>query len=141
MVSDSSSRMLSTVLKILAPVFLAVSVLHLGLGLGAEVMLGAAISDQALSDAVLDSQNRFYGVAFGLYGVMLFICAGDLKKYQTILRALLWVFFAAGAARFVSIVTHGLPAIPVLVLLGSELLMPPVLLRWLRHALSERSPS
>jgi len=39
MVSDSSVKLLQIVLKIIAPVFLLVSALHLWLGLGAEVLL------------------------------------------------------------------------------------------------------
>ena len=132
----TSIRTLSSALKIIAPVFLAVSLLHLWFGLGADAMLGANIPVQALADPTLNSQNRFYGVAFGVYGALLFVCASDIVRYQSILRIVLWVFFAAGLARLVSIATHGVPATAVLVLLGSELLLPPVLLAWLRRALS-----
>ena len=118
-------------LRFTAPVFLLVGALHLALGVGAEVMLGAMLPSAALSDAVLDSQNRFYGIAFTLYGVLFLICASDLHKYATVLRAVLWVFFAAGLARLVSIAVHGLPSALVLVLLAIELILPPVLLVWL----------
>ena len=118
-------------LRFTAPVFLLVGALHLALGVGADVMLGAKLPSAALSDAVLDSQNRFYGIAFTLYGVLFLICASDLKKYATVLRAVLWVFFAAGLARLVSIAVHGLPSMLVLVLLDTELILPPVLLVWL----------
>ena len=132
----SQDRALSLTLKVLAPVFLAVSLFHLWLGLGAEALLGAIVPPEAFLDASLDSQNRFYGVAFSVYGVVLFICAQDLRKYASILRALLWVFFAAGLARLVSISTHGLPSAPVLFLLGTELILPPLLLIWLRRVLT-----
>ena len=118
-------------LRLTAPVFLLVGALHLALGVGADVMLGAKLPSAALSDAVLDSQNRFYGIAFTLYGVLFLICASDLHKYATVLRAVLWVFFAAGLARLVSIAVHGLPSALVLVLLATELILPPVLLVWL----------
>ena len=118
-------------LKAFAPVFIVVGVVHLALGAGADVLLGATLSEQTLRDPVLDSQNRFYGVSFALYGVLLFLCATDLEKYKTVLRCLLWVFFAAGMARVISILTHGLPSPVVLVLLGSEVFVPPVLLIWL----------
>ena len=118
-------------LRFTAPVFLLVGALHLALGVGAEVMLGAKLPSAALNDAVLDSQNRFYGIAFTLYGVLFLICASDLHKYATVLRAVLWVFFAAGLARLVSIAVHGLPSMLVLVLLDTELILPPVLLVWL----------
>ena len=126
---------LVTFLKLLAPIFVLVGVLHLALGVGADVLLGANLPRQALSDAALDSQNRFYGVAFTLYGVLLFVSAGDLHKYATVLRCVLWVFFAAGLARLVSIAVHGVPPPLVVTLLVSELAMPPVLHLWLSRAL------
>jgi hypothetical protein len=117
-------------LNCLAPVLVAVGMLHLILGLGADAMLGAKITPEVLSDPALDSQNRFYGVSFAIYGVLCYLCATDLPKYATVLRCILSVFFAAGLARLVSIGVRGLPSLPVLVLLSSELLAPPLLL-WL----------
>ena len=125
-----SMRTLRIILKCLAPVMVLVGMLHLVLGLGADAMLGAKITPEVLSDPALDSQNRFYGVSFTIYGVMCYLCATDLPKYATVLRCILVVFFAAGLARLVSIAMHGIPPLPVLVLLSSELLAPPLLL-WL----------
>jgi hypothetical protein len=107
----------------------------LALGAGADVLLGAKLPLEALSDATLNSQNRFYGIAFTLYGLLFYLCATDLRKYATVLRCVFWVFFAAGLARLVSIATHGVPAPLVLALLASELVMPPLLLLWLTKAL------
>jgi hypothetical protein len=101
------------------------------LGLRADALLGARVPPEALADAALNSQNRFYGVAFTLYGVLLFVCANDVPKYALILRCVLWVFFAAGLARLVSIATHGVPPRLILALLASELLAPPLLVWWL----------
>jgi Domain of unknown function (DUF4345) len=123
-------RTLRIILKCLAPVLVLVGMLHLVLGPGADAMLGAKITPEVLSDPALDSQNRFYGVSFTIYGVMCYLCATDLPKYATVLRCILSVFFVAGLARLVSIAVRGLPSLPVLVLLSSELLGPPVLL-WL----------
>jgi uncharacterized protein DUF4345 len=117
-------------LRIVAPVFLLVGGLHLALGLGADALLGASVPASAMTEPALDSQNRFYGVAFTLYGVLLFLCASDVRKYATALRCLVWVFFAAGAARFVSIAMHGMPPPLILLLMGSELIAP-LLLVWL----------
>jgi Domain of unknown function (DUF4345) len=123
------------VLRLVAPIFVMVGALHLVLGVGADVLLGARLPLEALSDPTLDSQNRFYGVAFTLYGVLLFHCASDLRKYATVLRCVLWVFFAAGLARLVSIATHGMPSPLVLGLLASELAAPPLLQLWLSKVL------
>lgn len=118
-------------LKIISPVIVLVGCIHLALGPAAEVLLGAALPLEAISDPVLDSQNRFYGVAFTVYGFLIFLCAHNLDKYQWVLRILLWVFFAAGCARVVSIFVVGLPSQLVLLLLTSELLLPPIAHFWL----------
>ena len=121
----------SNLLKLAAPIFVLVGTLHLVLGLGADVLLGAKLSQEAMSDPVLDSQNRFYGVSFTLYGVLLFLCASDLPKYKSVLRCVLWVFFAGGLARLVSLFAVGAPSVQVIVLAATELLLPPILLVWL----------
>jgi hypothetical protein len=131
-------RTLSLVLKLAAPVFFIAGAIHLALGAGAEVLLGATLPSAALADASLDSQNRFYGVSFTLYGVLLFLCSTNIPKYATVLRCVIWVFFAAGAARLVSIATHGVPSIPVSALLVSELFIPPVLAWWLSRVVNAR---
>ena len=94
-------------------------------------MLGANIPQAALVDPVLDSQNRFYAVAFTLYGVLFYLCSSDLARYETVLRCVFLVFMMAGLARLVSIATHGVPSGLVLTLLASELLLPPFMLMWL----------
>ena len=119
------------VLRLAAPIFLIVGALHLVLGVGADVLLGANLPPEAISDPALDSQNRFYGVSFTLYGVLLWVCSSNIPKYATILRCVLGVFFAAGAARLVSVALHGFPPLLVTLLLVSELVLPPVCLVWL----------
>lgn len=131
---------LAAFLKLVAPVFALVGAVHLALGVGADVLLGAKLPPEALVDAALDSQNRFYGIAFTLYGVLFFLCATDLPRYAAVLRCVLWVFFAAGVARLVSIATHGIPPPLVLALLVSELAIPPLLHLWLSKALHRKSP-
>jgi len=118
-------------LRVLAPVFLLVAALHLVLGARADVLLGAHLPAEVLADPALDSQNRFYGVSFALYGVLLWLGAGDVPRFAPVLRCVLWAFLAAGLARLVSIVSHGAPPPMVLALLASELLVPPLALWWL----------
>lgn len=123
-------RSFRRVLQLIAPAFFAVGAMHLALGVRADVMLGAELPPAALQDAVLDSQNRFYGVVFTIYGVLLWLSASDLARYERVLRCLLWVFFAGGIARLVSIASHGLPGAPVMTLMLLELVLPPALLVW-----------
>ena len=124
---------LPAVLRILAVVIIAVAGLHLVFGMHAESLLGAVLPAQVAADPTLNSQNRFYGVAFAFHGVALWICAGDIPRFRPILLALLWVFFMAGLARLVAWALHGAPAPAVVGLLLLELLLPPVLLAWLRR--------
>lgn len=121
-------------LRIAGPGFLLVGALHLALGLGADELLGAKIPPEVKADPALDSQNRFYGVAFSLYGVLMLLCASDLPKYAAVLKCILWVFFAAGLARLVSILLYGMPPAAVTGLLLTELISPPLLLGWFSRA-------
>lgn len=124
-------RALVIVLRFVAPIFIVVGALHLLLGLGADALLGAKVPAEVVADPALDSQNRFYGVSFTLYGVLLFLCSTDMPKYATVLRCVLWVFFAAGMARVVSIALHGSPPPMIWCLLIGEVLPPPLLASWL----------
>lgn len=127
-------KSLTFFLKLVAPVFLVIGALHLALGLGADALLGIEVPAPALANAGLDSQNRFFGVSFALYGVLLHLCATDLQRYAPVLRCVLWVFFAAGLARVVSIAVHGSPPPLIWLLLASELLPPPLLTWWLARS-------
>ena len=130
-------RALTTTLKLASSVFIMVAALHLVFALGADAMLGAAVSPETMLEPSLNSQNRFYGVSFSFYGVALYICAGDIKRYGPILKALLYVFFFAGAARIVSWATHGAPTQPIIGLMATELILPPAILIWLSKAKNE----
>ena len=120
-------------LRIAGAGFILVGALHLVLGLNADVLLGARLPAATIADPALDSQNRFYGVTFALYGVLCFLCASDIARYAPVLRGMIWVFFAAGCARLVSIAIYGLPPQPVIALLVIELVGPPLLARWLER--------
>lgn len=119
------------VLRISAPILVAVGCLHLVMGLRADVLLGANLPAAVILDPVLDSQNRFYGVAFTLFGVLLLVCSADVFRYSPILRAMFWTFCAAGAARLVSVGVCGLPTPVVLILLTFEIVAPLAMNRWL----------
>ena len=126
--------MFTIALKTLGPVFFIVAALHLVLGLGADGLLGAQITEQMRTEPTLDSQNRFCGVAFAVYGAILLICAKDLNRYEPILKTTLYIFFLAGLSRVVSWLTHGTPAPLVVTLAAVELIAPPVMLFWLSKA-------
>lgn len=126
-------RSFAILLRTLGIGCIAAGSLHVVFGLGADQMIGAHVSAQSMADPGLDSQNRFYGAAFGLYGVLLLVTSSDIPRYGLIIRCVLWVFFIAGLARFVSVGMFGWPPVAIGALFALELLLPPVLLVWLRR--------
>jgi hypothetical protein len=125
---------IATFLKVVASVPVLVGILHLVLGLHADVLLGARLPAAVIADPALDSQNRFYGVAFMLYGVVLFVGGSDLERYLPMVRSALWIFLAAGVARLVSILLYGLPPPLVMTRLLVEVVGTPMLLMWLNRS-------
>lgn len=117
-------------LRIIALFFGFVGLLHLTLGLHAEALLGVSVSAEALSSAGLDSQNRFYGVALTLNGVLAWMYLRDRKRYEAVFSAMLAVMFAAGLARLVSFLVFGTPPPAIVALWLSELVLPPVFAVW-----------
>ena len=91
-------------------------------------------SPEVIRDPVLDSQNRFYGTAVAIDGVLLALGATDLKRYSVMLQCCLWCFFAGGLARLVSMALYGTPPLMVLALTASELVLPALLSMLLNRA-------
>jgi hypothetical protein len=120
-------------LRFAAIIPLLVGALHMAMGPGADALLGAQISPETLADPSLDSQNRFYGAAFTLYGVLLWLCASNLKRYAPVLRLLLACFFIGGVARGISWMATDWPAPAIIALWAVELILPPILILWLRR--------
>ena len=133
--------MLRYVLLAMGGLFVLVAALHVVLGPQADALLGSNLSEASLRDPTLDSQNRFYGAAFLLYGAIFMYCSSNLSRYRDILSITIGVFFLAGLARLVSITIAGWPAWPVVVLLVIELSVPPILLIWLRQYSDDGSES
>jgi hypothetical protein len=131
----------SRFIRLIAPVFILVGALHVVFGLGAEKMLSIDVSNSSLASPGLDSQNRFYGAAFMLYGALLFVASADLKRYLPIVRLVLWCFFIAGMARFFSVMLYGWPSMLVNLLHAIEIVGPPLLLLWLRRVEAEMASS
>lgn len=121
-------------LRVLAVLLLAVSMLHLTLALGADVLLGVRLPDEVVRSPGLSSQNRFFGVTYALYAAVLWAAAGDLHRYEPLLRAALLLTVVGGLSRLVSWGAFGAPPGAIVALLVSELAVPPILLLWLRSA-------
>lgn len=115
-------------LRLLALGFIMAGLSHVALGPAADRLLGAVIT----GDAGLDSQNRFYGAAFTLYGLIFWVAASDVERHTVMLRLALVAFFLGGLARIASIVLMGWPPPMILALLASEIILPPVIF-WRLH--------
>jgi Domain of unknown function (DUF4345) len=122
---------LSLVLRLTGVICIAVALLHGMLGVSGDGVLGIGVP--SLIDPSLDSQNRFYGVAFGLYGVLLWMGGGDVRRYARVLKAIFVLMFLAGVARGLAVVAHGWPTPQIIGLWASELILPPLLWLWLIH--------
>ena len=99
---------LPTTLRILALACIAPGFFHVIFGVSGDWLIGLVPASPI--DPSLDSQNRYYGAAFSLYGVLLWMCAGDLTRYRPMLTAALAVMFASGCARALAVFVHGWPS-------------------------------
>ena len=122
---------LVVVLRGLGAAFIAVAGLHLCLGLGADAVLGSPVTAEMMRNASFDNQNRFYGVAFSLLGVVLWIATTDMPRYRPMTLAVLGVLFGAGVARLVSVALHGLPAPAITAIMIADLVLPPIVYVWM----------
>ena len=118
-------------LRILAVGIFVVSLIHVIFGVGSELFLGSGISDASVLDPNLDSQNRFYGAAFALFGIVWWLSSSDILECKKLLTASYLVFFVAGLTRILSVIVVGWPTVPILALTAIELLLPIVLYVWL----------
>ncbi len=120
-------RSLPLVLRLVGVACVVPSLLHLVFGVGADRLLDPTLPTSLAALASLDSQNRFYGVVFALYGVLLWLGAADPGRHAPMLRWLIGLFFAGGVARLVSVALVGLPSAAVMSLGMLELVIPPLL--------------
>ncbi len=103
---------------------------HVLFGVGGDWIIG--LTPAAPIDPSLDSQNRFYGGAFLIYGVLLWLGAGDIRRFAPVLRAVFAVMFLAGCARGLALLSYGWPSPQIVALWVSEIALPPIMWRWLR---------
>lgn len=98
----------------------------------AHIAIGpAAIPGGVVTNAVMDSEDRFYATLFLGFGLAVIWCARDLDAGKKPLGALLVVFFAGGIARLISLAIVGSPGGLFLFLGALELMLPPIFWWWL----------
>jgi hypothetical protein len=123
-------------IRILAFAFIAVSCLHLFMGLYADAAVGSPITAEMALQPSFDSQNRFYGVTFSMLGFALLIGSTDLVRYKPMIFAALGVLFAAGVARAMSWIMFGAPSTIIIGILAADLLLPPILYLWMTRSMN-----
>jgi hypothetical protein len=126
--------MFTRVLAVMALACFVPVFLHVTMGVDGDLLIGASSASTA-PDPTLDSQNRFYGATFGIYGALLLYCSSDLQRYSGVIKLVFAGIFAGGSARFVSFLTHGWPSDQVLFLWATEIIIPPILWIWLNREL------
>lgn len=117
-------------LRVFGVTIIAIGLLKVVLGARADQLLDASITDAAVAHPSADSQVRFYGGAFTFFGVVLWMCANDMARYEPVFQAAMVVFCAAGLARVLGAVVRGRPAVTIIGLGAIEVVIPPLLLWW-----------
>ena len=121
---------MTSALRIFGVAFILAGFAHVVFGVGAEALLGANLSPEALNDPSLNSQNRFYGAEFMLYGVLIWMFTSDRRKYRDVFWVVMIFFFVGGLTRALSYWIHGAPSLAIQFLAITELVIPPMLLWW-----------
>lgn len=122
---------LPLVLKVMAVTCLVPALLHGLLGVKGDMLIGAPLPN--VVDATVDSQNCFYGVAFGGYAILLWLASTNIKQYAAILYILFAAIFVAGCAQFLAYFAYGMPSTEVMLLWSTEIALPPILWLWLKR--------
>ncbi len=100
-----------------------------------EVVFGPAVLLPGSPEAVptLDSNYRFFAVMWLAIGVAMLSVVPRVREATTVLRFVSAAVFVGGLARIVSWLDTGQPHGLMVVLLGVELILPPVLVLWQRR--------
>ena len=96
---------------------LVIALLHLAFGV-------ASIPGAGYANATMESEDRFYAVIFGGYGVALLYCARDVVARAQLIRLLSGLFFAGALGRIISWVDKGPPHMFFVAMLVLELGLP-----------------
>jgi Domain of unknown function (DUF4345) len=128
--------MLAVTLRLAALACAFAGLCHALLGVGGDWIVG--VEPASPVDPSLDSQNRFYGAAFLLHGLLLWIGAKDVVRFAPILRAVFGMMFVAGCARGLAVLAHGWPTPQILFLWTTEMTLPPLMWISLNRSLARK---
>lgn len=120
-------RLLQTFVLLFGAVCCGIALTHIAMG-------PASIPGSVPVNAIMDSEDRFYATLFLGFGAALIWCSRDLAARSQPFGALLLVFFLGGISRIISAFAVGMPSPLFIILGGLELILPPLLWWWHRHA-------
>ena len=100
-----------------------------------EIVLGPSVllPGSPTPGPTLDSNYRFFSAMWLAIGVALLSVVPRVREAGTVLRFVSAAVFVGGLARIASWLAVGQPHAMMLVLLGIELIVPPVLVVWQRR--------
>lgn len=105
----------------------------------AHLILGpASIPGSIPVNATMDSEDRFYAVLFGAFGVALIWCTKQIESKGLFVYFLAVTFFVGGLARLVSVAVVGLPH-PLFIFLTTLELIIPLYMIWAQYKISGTS--
>lgn len=123
----ASGKVLALFIAVFGIVCMGIALVHIAFG-------PASIPGSIPVNATLDSEDRFYASLFLGFGAAHVWCARDLGARLGVLLALQATFFIGGLARIISWIMVG-PPFELFIALGAlELIIPPAVWLWHRHA-------
>ena len=118
-------RIFQVFLIVFGMVAMGIAIAHLILG-------PASIPGSIPVNATMDSEDRFYAVLFGAFGVALMWCTKDIETKSTFVYFLAVTFFIGGLARLISVAAVGWPH-PLFIFLTLLELIIPVYMIWAQY--------
>ncbi len=101
---------------------------------------GVPLDDELVTNAMLDSQVRFWGAIWVGYGVALWRSASQLRTQPAEFRMLCSILALSGAGRLVSLFRCGFPGVPLASAMVIELAGAASALRWHAALMREVDP-
>ena len=126
----------------MSQVLRALALIPVAAGLASVIFGSEIVRDGGASNPNVESELRYYAVFYVGFGLYLWSLAPEIARRGRELRWAAAVLFCGGLARVVGVLVDGWPEADYVVLMGVELVLPPVLVLWQRRiAAQEDAPA